>query len=382
MTVGALASCAGAPGATLDGQPTTPVQGATSGQSDAQLGRADFGPGDGVGRAPVRLTQQGVWDPAAGNVQAMTYLLPDGWQASGSVRWTPEWARVAHLQTRVFDPATGLTIDWLPLQNFIWFQAPFGFDAPIGGNYQGKAFVPPVTDPVQFVNDFWISPGVLPHLQGATLIGIQPVPVVADEFARQYGGPAQAFAYRMRYEFQQDGQAWEEDVFFALLFSSSEFATSWFVNFAYTVRAPKGEIDRNLGMISTVIASRITTPEWEGIYRVVQGLFYQGIQQQIADTVAFGQLLAQHRAESAALQAQVTQERLASQDQIADLRRESLGGVETYVDPFNRSLVQLPVGWNEYWVNPQGEYLTTDQPGFDPNTFDNRGWQRLAPRTP
>ncbi len=43
----------------------------------------------------------------------------------------------------------------------------------------------------------------------------------------------------------------------------------------------------------------------------------------------------------------------------------------------NQGLVQLPVGWNEYWVNPQGEYLTTDQPGFDPNTVDDRGWQRL-----
>lgn len=40
------------------------------------------------------------------------------------------------------------------------------------------------------------------------------------------------------------------------------------------------------------------------------------------------------------------------------------GGVETYVDPVNQELVQLPVGWKEYWVNPQGGYLTSDTPGF------------------
>lgn len=135
-------------------------------------------------------------------------------------------------------------------------------------------------------------------------------------------------------------------------------------------------------MISTVVASRTSTPEWEAIYRLVQRLFTEGIQQQMADTAAFGRTLAQFRAETAALQEQVTQERLASQDRVADLRRETLGGVETYVDPVNRRLVQLPVGWNEYWVNQQGEYLTSDQAGFDPSTVYNGNWQRLDRRTP
>jgi hypothetical protein len=109
-------------------------------------------------------------------------------------------------------------------------------------------------------------------------------------------------------------------------------------------------------------------------------LFAQGIRQQMADTEAFGQTLARHRAESQALQAQVVAERQASQDRIADLRGQTLSGVDTYVNPFDRTLVQLPQGWVEYWVNPRGEYLTVDVPGFDPNQFDNQNWQRLAPR--
>ncbi|CAN5680258.1 hypothetical protein BH18CHL1_BH18CHL1_03250 [soil metagenome] len=344
------------------------------------MGHTGFGPvGIGV-RTPVRFTRQALWDPAAGNVTAMTFLVPDGWQASGGVQWTPEWSRVAQLETRIVDPSTGITIEWLPLQDFIWFQPPFGFEPPIGGNYQGKAYVPPVTDPEQFVADFWM-PGVLSHLQGASLVGIQQVPVVAQEFARGFGGPAEAYAYRLRYEYPQAGRIWEEDVFFALLYAGSGFITSWYVNFAYSVRAPKGDVDANLGLISTVIASRTTTPEWEGTYRLVQRLFTQGIGQQLADTVAFGQLLAQHRADSAALQAQVSEERSASQDRIAELRRQSLGGVDTYVDPVSQTLVQLPVGWNEYWVSQNGAYLTSDQPGFDPNAFDDGGWQRLQLRT-
>lgn len=340
---------------------------------------AGFGPPVDGGRAPVFFTRKAVVDPAADNVEALVFLAPAGWQVQGNVQWMFEWQRLAQLQTTLFDASTGITIDWLPIQDFIWFEAPAGLSAPIGGNYQGKAYVPPVTDPAQFVADFWM-PTVLPHLRSATLVSSNQVPVIAEEFKRQFGGPADASAYLLRYEFEQDGQAWEQDVSFALLYSGSAGLTSWYVNFAYTVRAPKGELDRNQGTISTVVASRITTPGWEGIYRLVQGLFTQGIQQQMADTAAFGRTLAQHRAESAALQQQVTEERRASQDRIAELRQESLAGVETYVDPVNGSLVQLPVGWNDYWVNQRGEYLTSDQPGFDPNAIDSGGWQRLQRR--
>ncbi len=330
-------------------------------------------------RQPIRFRPQGIVDPASGGIAAVTFLVPDGWQAQGSIQWLPEWERLANLATTIVDPSTGLTIEWLPIQDFIWFDAPAGFSAPIGGNYQGKAYVPPIADPTQFVAQFW-TPNVLAHLQNAALVRSDQVPVVAREFLRGFGGPGEAYAYRLRYEFQRNGQPWEEDVFFALLFSGGQGITSWYVNFAYAVRAPKGVLDANAGVISTVIASRTTTPEWEANYRLVQRLFTQGIQQQMADTEAFGRLLAQYRAESQQLQAQVTAERQASQDQIADLRGQSLQGVDTYVNPIDRTLVQLPQAWAEYWVSPSGEYLTSDTPGFDPNQFDNQGWQRLTPR--
>ncbi len=366
----ALAACGGAP---------RPFESGSAPDPDATPGALPTADGDT--RAPIRFTRAVFPDPAADGIEAISVLVPDGWQVEGGVEWLPDWVRAAALHTRVVDPATGTEVWYLPIQDFIWFQAPAGLDAPIGGNYQGKVYLPPITDPAEFVSRFWM-PFDLPRLQAARLVGVQQVPAIANEFLGQFGGPADAAAYRLRYEYDQDGQTWEEDVSFALLFSGSAELTSWYVNYAITVRAPKGQLDASAGVISTVIASRTTTPQWEATYRLVQQLFNQGIQQQMADTVAFGETLARHRAESAALQEQVTQERLASQDRIAELRRETLGGVETYVDPVNGGLVQLPVGWNDYWVNPQGGYLTSDQPGFDPNTLNQGFWQRLERRAP
>lgn len=348
-------------------------------QTSAPGGGGAGSRGPGGSQTGLRFFPQVITDPFAGNAAAILFLAPEGWQYQAQVQWLPEWSRAAFLQTTVSDPVSGVAIDWLPIQDFIWFPAPVGFEAPIGGNYQGKMYVPPVTDPGQFVTDFWM-PGVLAHLQGAQLVNVAQVPQIAEEFKAGFGGPADAAAYRLRYEYQQNGQTWEEDVSFALLYSGSADLTSWYVNFAYTIRAPKGQLDRAAGVTSTVIASRTTTDEWEAIYRRVQQLFTKGIQQQMADTEAFGRALAQNRAEIQALQQQVTAERQASQDRIAELRRETLGGVETYNDPVSGAPVQLPVGFSTYWVNEQGEYITSDQAGFDPNTLNDGFWQQLQRR--
>ena len=369
------------------GQPTTSDDALSGSDIAAATGvarRGDGGGGDGGGRGTVpantvRWFRQGITDPAAENVEAFSFLLPEGWSYQGRVEWMPTFSRVAFLQTTLTDPVTATTIDWLPIQNFIYFQPVGGLEAPLGGNYQGQIYLPPITDPATFVNQFW-TPNVLPQLADATLVDIQQVPSVAQEFLVGFGGPADVAAYRLRYEYQRDGQTWEEDVHFALLFAGTPELTTWYVNFAYTARAPKGQLDTNAGLISTIVASRISSPQWEGMYRMVRQLFLQGIRRQIDDTAALGRTLAQNRAESQAQQAQVVAERQASQDLIADLRGETLAGVQTYKDPVNGGFVQLPIGFDDYWVNEKGEYLTSAQAGFDPNTLNSGSWQRLQLR--
>jgi len=340
------------------------------------------GPGAQAGNA-IKFEPWFVTDPMVDNVTALTWLAPDGWLGEGSVQWWHEWSRLTFLQTRIVDPTSGLTIEWLPTQNFIWFDPlPRLPPPPIGGNYQGQAYVPPPTDPLQFVAEFWM-PGMLSHLRGATVARVDQVPAVADEFVRQYGGPATASAFKIRYQYNQDGQPWEEDVSFAWLISGLQPPPILWQNaFAYSVRAPAGMLDQNAGIVSTIVSSRTTTPRWEGSYLVVRQLFAQRIQQQLADTAALGRLLAEHRAEAQALQEQVTQERLASQDRIATMRGEVLAGIQNLTNPYDNTIVQMPADWNTYWVNQQGEYIVSDQQNFDPNQVPQLGtWQRLQPLT-
>ncbi len=353
-------------------QPVQPVQPIPDVSVEPPPGGAT-GNGDAVMFRPFTVV-----DPASNGIAALDVLVPAGWEASGSVEWMPLWARLAILHTRVRDPFTGLTIDWLPVQNFMYFTPPAGFEVPIGGNYQGKAYVPPITDPVQFVREFWM-PSVLSHLQNATVAFVEDQPAIAQEAIRGSDGNASAGAWRIRYEYDFEGVAWEQDVSFSLLWVGND-PLSWYVNLASTAGAPRGELDRQAGVVSAVISSRRTTVEWEANYRLVTQLFYQGIQQQMADTVRFGELLAQYRAESQALQQQVFDERMASIDRQNQIFRETLGGVQGYDDPVNGGVVQLPLGWDTYWVNQQGEYIAVSDPDFDPNTLNDGVWTQLEPR--
>jgi hypothetical protein len=331
-----------------------------------------------AGEEPALRLQPVVFsDPMAGGIEAFSVLVPDGWVASGGIEWLPSWSRVARVHAYVSDPRTGIAVAWLPVQDFMHFRPLAGLEVPIGGNYQGKAFVPPIRDPERFVRSFWI-PSPLGHLAEATLVGQRELPMLADQFLAAFGGPAEAGAWSLRFAYDVGGQAWEQDVVFALLWARQGDITSWYVNLAHTVSGPAGSLDEHHGTIAAIVASLATTPAWEATYRLVQRLFYQGIQQQMADTVRFGELLVEYREESARLQAEVPAERWASQERIAQARRAILGGVDNYGDPRAGQIVQLPVGWNSYWVNAQGDYLAVDAGSADASQLRSEGWLELV----
>lgn len=327
----------------------------------------------------VRLTRQAIRDPAANNMEAFVFPLPAGWQAKGQIVWMHDYSVLANTRARISDPVSGTTIEYLPIQNFIWFPPMFGIQP--GQNYQGKVYLSPLTDPRQFVQAFW-APQVLPHLRGLNPVKMEELPKLGAEFLRLFQGPGEAHAYRLRYEFQHEGQPWEEDVQFGLLFSGSPQLISWYVNFAVATRAPKGQLDRMAPLTSAIVGNAQATTEWLAYVRLVQRLFTQGQMQQIRDTAAFGQKLAQYNAEMQQLRQQVFEERMASQDRITGYRREILGGVETYQDSYQNYPVELPAGYKEYWVNDQGEYLLSSETGFDPNAGSTHAWRKMDRRVP
>jgi hypothetical protein len=54
-----------------------------------------------------------------------------------------------------------------------------------------------------------------------------------------------------------------------------------------------------------------------------------------------------------------------------------LGNSETYKSPFNNEDVQLSNGYKEAWSDGQGNYIMSDEAGYDPNKGSTVTWSRM-----
>lgn len=323
----------------------------------------------------VRFTRLSVKDPGINNIEAISFLIPAGWKAEGGVQWFPDFSVLANLLMKVTDPQTGATIEFLPIQNFSWLTQMVVPMSP-GTNYLGNILYQPVTDLAQFIQIFYI-PGALRQLQNARIASSEDLPKVAVQVAQARGGQCTAKSGRIRYEYQADGQPWEEDVYVTLVYTPMQQMTLWSVASAYAFRAPKGQLNRLTPVMNTTINTQRLSPDWYGGYMYVQKLFLDRMNQGIRNARAISETITRNSEEIRRMFDDSYRQRSESQDRISRSYSEYIRGVETYRNPYEDRPIQLPSGYANAWVNRSGEYILSPQSGFDPNIGSNTEWRRL-----
>ena len=102
------------------------------------------------------------------------------------------------------------------------------------------------------------------------------------------------------------------------------------------------------------------------------------MQQNLQNSVAYGEAARQYRDWSQKNWQQVTDERNASQDRRNFAVRENLGGVQTFSNPYgNTPPVELPMTNKHYWTDRQGRVVGTDDPSANPNDGSTGEWRRM-----
>lgn len=102
------------------------------------------------------------------------------------------------------------------------------------------------------------------------------------------------------------------------------------------------------------------------------------MQQNLRNSVAYGEAARQYRAWSQDNWRQVTDERERSQDRRNLATRENLGGIQTFTNPYETNRpVELPMTSKYYWTDRDGRIVGTDDPGADPNTGSTGDWRRM-----
>ncbi len=335
-------------------------------------------PGDAPAVVPVlRLRKVVIRDPMVNNCEAVVMLAPAEWRFDGRIDWFVNESVLANPVWVMSDPATGASIRSLPFRQFTWSGDGL---VPIGQNHLGMTVLPPITDPAEFVQRYWVDlTGALPHLRGLAPVSAERMEALGRLAVREWGAPAEAAGFRLRYRFDEGGQELEEEIRFALLYAQMQ-PTTWLVTHCTAVRAPRGRLDAVLPVAGAVCCSGSYTSEWRAAWRVCFDLLVKNARGVIRDSRALAETIAANREHQQQLQREIERDRDASLTARNAAFREALGGVETYSDPYQGRSVEMPQGYQEAWVNERGEYLLSERPGFDPNVgqvADAKDWKRM-----
>jgi hypothetical protein len=249
-----------------------------------------------------------------------------------------------------------------------------------GTNYMGNILYQPIGDVAQFIQIFYV-PTALRQLQNARIVGREDLHKVSAQVAQMSGGQSTARSGRVRYEYWVGSQPWEEDVYVTLVYTPVQMGTFWSVTSAHSFRAPKGLLDRLTPVMSTTVNTLRLSPDWYGAYLYVQKLFNDRMFQSIRNARAISETISRNSEEIRQMSSDSYRRRCEADDRISRKYSEYIRGVETYRNPYENRPVQLPSGYSNVWVNRLGEYVLSDQAGFNPNVGSNLEWQRLE-RTP
>lgn len=103
--------------------------------------------------------------------------------------------------------------------------------------------------------------------------------------------------------------------------------------------------------------------------------------QNLRNASSFAEAARQYRDWSQRNWQQVTDERNASVDRQNRQFRENLGGVQSYLNPYDAAKpVELPLTYQHYWIDEKGNVLGTDDPSANPNVGSTSTWKQMPRR--
>lgn len=326
-------------------------------------------------------------DPRAG-LEAFRLLLPKGWVGEGGIAWSADPALPARSDFRFRDPAGTAELRVFPTQACFWTDNRlFLATNPPGTLRFGTLVAEPIDLPAAFRTV--LLPKFRPEASGLRIVGESAVPELA-ELARGVateGVSSAAEGGKIRIEYEEAGRQMEEEMYAAVsqfvvplpgsALGPGYFIDYWYIDYVFSFRAEKGELDSHAGTFQTMIHSFEVNPSFFAkVANVREALAREAIEG-IHAAGRIGEKIARAGRDLRADQQSAWEQRQLVQDEIARNFSDYVRGVDRFDDPFSGQEVELPAGYGHAWANNLGEYIVTESPSFNPNEGSNLTWVLL-----
>lgn len=328
---------------------------------------------------------------------SLSMLVPVDWQSQGATTWNIK-DKCNTIQTRlVATGPDGRAVEFFPAYTWVWADDPGPLQATARQTAAYGTRPCDISAPMS-ASDY-LRRNLAKYRPNAQVVGMEPAPKLLETLQKQARQTEQAAAQynlrrsvrpdaaRVRVRYSVNGKPMEELIFAATITTATlgpsfnartgQMGQAYsYSNVAYVTgeRAPQGQVDASQKFFELIVGSSRVNPAWQA--RVSNNaLAMQKIEQKgIADR---SKIVAQNAEDIRKINQESYENRQRSQDRMSEQFSQTIRGVETYRNPGTGEEVELSNQYGHAWVNNKGEYLLSDQEGFNPSVELKEDWQPL-----
>jgi hypothetical protein len=330
------------------------------------------GPTAAVPGRMMTFLKHEVRDREGTGLVAATYLVPKEWKVQDRLSWEYRDCFNPIRYSAKLQNSDGLMkIEVFPDISASWMLGPYGT--------QGLRPPANVKDALkQFVNS--VRPGRKVKIVSEKVIpgsSTPPTPMGGSITQTSTAGGI------LRVQYQEKNRTVEEEFYAtltALKVSSQGVVyletTIWTLSGLCACTAPGGNLEEVRKLVLTIRSSTRLELPFYNRYVQVQKLLQDQAYARIYQAGQLSRIISQTSAEISKTISDGYYERQRSNDRINEQFSDYIRGVDRYSDG-SGTTYQLPSGYTNAWVNNRGEYLLTDQTGFNPNVEFKEDWKPL-----
>ena len=327
-------------------------------------------------------------------IVSATMLIPTDWQFQGATTWNiKDSCNTIQTTMRASGP-DGSGFEVFPAYTWVWADNPTFLQQAAAQKAQFGTHPCDVKPPMTATD--YLKANLKSVRPDATLVGFEQAPKLIENLqdqAQQAQKQAAQFnlrqqikpdAIRARIRYMLGGKPVEEWVFAAVITTATlgpsydprtmRLIQSYSYNIRATAsaaRAPQGKLDSSEKFFELLNSTFHVDAQWQA--RVTQGALK--IQQiELKGERDRANIRAQTAEDIRKMQQESFENRQRAQDQSFAEFDQVIRGVESYRNPNSGESVELDSRYGNAWVNGAGEYVLTDQAGWNPNEHLQGSW--------
>jgi len=327
------------------------------------------------------IDQQGI------GMEAFSMLIPADWKFQGGIQWrmdNPGMPAVGAF--RVANPGGAEELEMFPAQMFFWTNNQMLLSMfPIGSSYMGSEVRPTPAS----LNDLF-NGVLIPRFRGGEVnlrvLEVKALPDLARQMkAGQQAAPgvsSSSVGGKARFNYTRNNRGMEEEMFAVMETHVTPMPTmmgqiinvNWTVDYLFSFKAEEGKLDASAKTFQTMVRSFKLNPQWFNKYAQLSQYLVNAQIKRIENIGQISRIVSQTSNEISDMIMDSYQQRQVVYDRISTNFSRAIRGVDAYTDRLNNTTVELPSGYDRAWTNNLGEYILSDDPGFDPNIGSQQNW--------